>query len=364
MFSRRSIPAIFGAVALAVTVGVPAANAQTQPAQPTQPSTNFIDAFAESFIDPHRSPPGANDWDCAPTEEHPNPVVLVHGTWENAYDNWAGLSPQLAEDGYCVFATNHGMGEVLNKGGVGSLLPNTFGTTDIAASGGEIASFVDKVLAATGAEEVDLVGHSQGGLLSRQYLAFNGGAEKVDHLVTLGATNHGTTMSGIGNLDRFIGQLGLNLDPALDYVVGEAGMQQVYDSPLLTRLNAGGDTMPGVDYTAVATRYDEVTTPYHRTFLEAGEGSTVNNVTVQDGCAADHSDHISMSYSPHVTDIVRDALAPGSVPDDAKRCTPNSPIMGAGTTGPTEFLTGPFGWLSENMHPIPDDAVAGSLPGS
>lgn len=70
------------------------------------------------------------------------------------------------------------------------------------------------VLAATGAEQVDLVGHSQGGLLARQYLKFNGGAAKTDHVVTLGATNHGTTMSGIGNLDRFIGQLGLNLTPS------------------------------------------------------------------------------------------------------------------------------------------------------
>lgn len=43
-----------------------------------------------------------------------------------------------------------------------------------------------------------------------------------------------------------------------------------------------------------------------------------------------------------------------------KACTPNSPIMGAGTVEPTEFLTGPFGWLSENMHPLPENAVPGS----
>lgn len=57
-----------------------------------------------------------------------------------------------------------------------------------------------------------------------------------------------------------------------------------------------------------------------------------------------------MSYSPRVVDIVRDALDPGSVPE--KRCTPNSPIMGGGTTEITEGLTGPFGWLSENARPL------------
>lgn len=168
--------------------------------------------------------------------------------------------------------------------------------------------------------------------------------------MTLGATNHGTTLSGIANLNRFIGGLGLDLDPALDYVIGEGGTQQQYGSPLLERLNAAGDTVPGVDYTAVGTKYDEVTTPYDSTFLTAGEGASVTNVTVQDGCEQDHSDHVSMSYSPRVVDIVRDALDPGSVPE--KRCTPNSPIMGAGTTEITEGLTGPFGWLSENTRPL------------
>ena len=231
-------------------------------------------------MNPRQAPVGTNDWNCRPTAEHPNPVVLLHGTWENAYENWSGMSPELKEDGYCVFALNFGIADLPTKGGLGSALPNAFGTKDIAQSAGEIATYVDAVLAATGAEKVDLVGHSQGGLVSRQYLKFNGGAEKVDKLVTLGATNHGTTLSGIGTLDRFIGSLGLNLDPALNYLVGESGMQQVYNSGLVNGVNAGGDTMPGIDYTVIGTKYDDVTTPYKRTFLQAGPGATVNNVTV------------------------------------------------------------------------------------
>lgn len=368
---------MIGGLALTAGLVMPAASAQSSDSSGSAESSgssgssgssasenpNFIDTFAESFLDPDKMPEGVNDWNCQP-EDGRDPIVLIHGTWENSYDNWAAMAPALADDGNCVYATNYGKADLLNKGGALTTLPNTFATGDIAASGGEIATFVDKVLAETGKEKVDLVGHSQGGLLARQYLKFNGGAEKTDHVVTLGATNHGTTLSGIGNLDRFIGQLGLNLDPALDYVVGEAGTQQVYGSPLLNKLNEGGDTMPGVNYTAVGTKYDEVTTPYHSTFLEAGENSEVNNVTVQDGCEDDHSDHISMAYSPRVIDIVRDALNPGSVPDDEKSCTSNSPIMGSGTVEPTEFLTGPFGWLSENMEQLPDDAVSGSVSGS
>ncbi|AGP29697.1 triacylglycerol lipase [Corynebacterium terpenotabidum Y-11] len=313
-------------------------------------ASDFIDAFVQSFANPRLAPVGADDWNCQPTAEHPTPVVLIHGTWENAYDNWSAMAPELKAEGYCVFTPNYGAADLLTKGGAGEVLPNTFGTKDIAESAGEIATYVDAVLAATGADKVDLVGHSQGGLLARQYLKFNGGAAKVDKVVTLGATNHGTTLSGIGNLDRFIGDLGLNLDPLLDYVVGESGMQQVYDSPLQTSLNAGGDTLPGITYTVIGTQYDEVTTPYDSTFLTAGEGATVTNITLQDGCAADHSDHVSMTYSPRLIDLVKNALAPGTVAEP--RCTANSPIMGAGSEVPlAEGLTPALGWLAQNTQP-------------
>lgn len=370
MFKRKNIPSLVGSAAVAGALVVTAAHASAAPDAPLgavgipgpaypgvpapQESTtgtgpgarDFLDAFIQTVTAPRMAPVGANDWSCRPSEEHPVPVVLVHGTWENAYDNWSALAPALKNDGYCVFTPNLGAADLPTKGGAGTVLPNTFGIKDIALSAGELATYVDAVREATGAGKVDLVGHSQGGLLSRQYLKFNGGVDKVRKVVTLGATNHGTTLSGTGSLDRFIGSLGLNLDPALDYVVGEAGTQQVYGSGLLNALNDGGETLPGIDYTVVATRYDEVTTPYDSTFLTAVPGSTVTNVTVQDGCAADHSDHVSMSYSPRVVDLVRNALTPGSAGEP--RCTSNSPVTGAGTTELTEPLSTPFGWLSEN----------------
>lgn len=336
--------------------GVPAPQDSTTGNGPG--ATDFVDAFGQSFSDPRLAPVGADDWGCTPSAEHPNPVVLIHGTWENAYDNWSGMAPALKEEGYCVFTPNYGVADLPTKGGAGSLLPNAFATKDIAESAGEIASYVDAVLEATGAGQVDLVGHSQGGLLARQYLAFNGGADKVGRTVTLGATNHGTTLSGIANLDRFIAKLGLNLDPGLDYVIAESGVQQIYGSPLLERLNAGGDTVPGGDYTVIGTKYDEVTTPYDSTFLTAGPDATVDNITVQDGCDIDHSDHLSMVYSPRVIDLVKNALAPGSV--EQPRCTPNSPLTGAGTEEFTEGLSGPFGWVSEAAQPLPDQLVPGS----
>src|SRR3954454_17603552 len=169
------------------------------------------------------SPPGANDFTCKPTAAHPAPVVLVHGTFEGAADNWATASPKFKAAGYCVFALEYG-----NRG-----------TGDIVASAGQLKRFVDAVLAATGARMVSMVGHSQGGMMPRYYLKFLGGLTKVDDLVGLAPSNHGTTNPGaIVAGDTFC--------PACD--------QQRAGSPFLVNLNAGDETPGSVSYTAIETR--------------------------------------------------------------------------------------------------------------
>jgi len=292
------------------------------------PQSGFPPAFAQSLAAPDLAPPGSNDWSCRPTAAHPRPVVLVHGTWENAYDNWAEMSPALRQAGYCVFALNYGA----EPSGWGQYVPGAYASGDIAASARELAVYVDAVRATTGAQQVDLVGHSQGGLMARQYLRFAGGADPVDPprnrvhtLVTLGATNHGTTLDGIALLGRQIQNLGVDVLGVAQLPVGVAGIQQAVDSPFVLALNVGGDTEPGVSYTVIATRYDEVTTPYPSTFLAAGPGATVHNVTLQDGCEADLSDHASMPYSPRAAFYVRQALDP-ALAGQAAPCAFNPPL--------------------------------------
>ncbi|OXM63944.1 MULTISPECIES: esterase/lipase family protein [Amycolatopsis] len=306
---RRALSAILAALTTVTgaVLAAPPAQAATAPEAPDFPA-----AFAYSqFVDPNATPPGANDWTCRPGADHPRAVVLVHGTWENRYDNFARLSPSLKRDGYCVFALNYGE----DPTSVFGLNPAFKGTGDIRRSAQELAAFVDRVLAATGTSEVDVVGHSQGGLMPREYLR-HGGAAKVHTLVTLGATHHGTTLSGIATL---AGELGLL--PYTDVLLGKAAGQQVRGSEFLTDLNAGGDTVPGVRYLVIATRYDEVTTPYESTFLT---GEAVRNVTLQDGCEIDLSDHLSMSYSPRAIGYVKQGLDPAA-PEPP--CVPHLPVF-------------------------------------
>ncbi|MFE0133144.1 esterase/lipase family protein [Streptomyces sp. NPDC059037] len=226
---------------------------------------------------------GWNDYNCKPSAAHPRPVVLVHGTFGNSVDNWLVLAPYLVRRGYCVYSLDYGQ-----LPGV----PFFNGLGPIDKSAEQLDAFVDKVLASTGAAKADLVGHSQGGMMPRHYLKFLGGAAKVNALIGLAPDNHGTTLLGLTKLLPYfpgIEDLLTTKTPSL--------ADQVAGSPFLTRLNAGGDTVPGVRYTVIATKYDEVVTPYRTQFLE---GPDVRNVTVQDLCPVDLSEHVAIGILDRV----------------------------------------------------------------
>jgi triacylglycerol esterase/lipase EstA (alpha/beta hydrolase family) len=218
---------------------------------------------------------GWNDFSCKPSAAHPRPVILVHGTLGNSVDNWLSLAPYLESRGYCVYSLDYGQ-----LAGV----PVFHGLGPIDASAQQLSAYVDRVLAATGAAKADLVGHSQGGMMPRYYLKFLGGAAKVNALVGIAPDNHGATLSGLTNL--------------LPYFPGASDLikattpglaDQIPGSDFLTKLNAGGDTVPGVHYTVIATKYDEVATPWQSQYLS---GSDVHNVLLQDLCPVDLSEHV------------------------------------------------------------------------
>jgi triacylglycerol esterase/lipase EstA (alpha/beta hydrolase family) len=220
------------------------------------------------------SPPGSNDPGCKPTAAHPHPVVLVPGTFENQA-MWDLVAPQIKAAGYCVFSLDYGNNA----------------TGDIPTSAGQLGSFVDSVLAETGASKVDLVGHSQGGMMPRYWMKFDGGASKVDDLVGIAPSNHGTTNPLAKPAGAFC----------------PACAQQAAGSAFITNLNAGGDTQAGPSYTVISTRYDEVVTPFTSQAL-SGPSSQVTNVVLQAKCPFDISEHLSIPDDPATLGWVLNAL--------------------------------------------------------
>jgi triacylglycerol esterase/lipase EstA (alpha/beta hydrolase family) len=226
-------------------------------------------------------PPGANV-PCTPTAARPYPVVLVHGTFANRFNSWQAMAPALKAAGYCVYALNYGAYN--GSGAIG-----VYGLAEIERSARELRDFVASVRAQTGAAKVSLVGHSQGGLMPRSFIKRLGGADVVDDLVGLAPSNHGTTNP--------LAPLAVNCP---------ACRQQVAGSAFLRDLNAGDESPGAVSYTQVVTRYDQVVVPYTSGFL--APDANVTNVTLQDVCPNDTSEHLRVPYDPPAIGLTLDAL--------------------------------------------------------
>ncbi|MCQ4118562.1 esterase/lipase family protein [Rhodococcus tibetensis] len=300
----RGVVTVTVCVVLLSSAALSTAQADDTPASPLDvpadagiPQSGRSAAAEYAKAHPNSAPAGSNNFSCVPTPEHPEPVVLAHGTDASAYTDWAALSPLLAADGYCVFALNYG----------GAPGADTYGTEDIVDSAAAFGRVVDRVRESTGAAKVDVVGYSQGANVTRYYVNKLGGARFVDQWVGLASPSYGGVMYGLAPMMQALP----GGPEAVTEITSVAVGQQMQGSPFMTELNAGGDTVPGVSYTTVSSRYDEMIQPYTNMALR-GDGAV--NVVIQDLCPQDGSGHFRAPYDPFALDLVRTALDPNAIP--------------------------------------------------
>jgi triacylglycerol lipase len=301
-----------GAAVVATTacsIGPATAHAETQYPVPYLFSANVLAAA----LQPGTPPPGANDWSCHPTAAHPRPVVLVHGLFANMTDNWQTMSPLLANHGYCVFALTYG--ETSSPPLPGA---DFGGLTTMEASAGQLSAFVDRVRAATGAGKVDIVGHSEGATMPDYYLEYLGGAAKVARYVGVSGVKHGTTLHGIGTLVTAFESLFPGApDPTASSC--QSCSEFLVGSDYIHKIEVRAP-VAGVTYTNISTRYDELVSPYTSSFLS---GRNVTNITLQDHCLLDFSDHLSIISSPITGQYILNALDPAHA--QPPPCVPVAP---------------------------------------
>lgn len=205
-----------------------------------------------------------------------DPVIIVAGTFSPAFAN-EPLAARLRADGYDVHIFE---------------LP-TLGAQDIRTTAAALDAFADDVRSRTGAARVDLVGHSQGGLVARTYVKDLGGASEVDSVVTLGTPNRGTY---VANLVGFLG-----LGNCLAVI---ACQQMSIGSSYLADLNAGGDAVDGVRFTTFRTLNDELVRPVGNATLRDG----AVNVLVQSQCWLRPVGHVGLILDGAVYSGIRQAL--------------------------------------------------------
>ena len=137
----------------------------------------------------------------------PRPIIVLHGYAMNRAN-------------FTVLAYR------LRKAGLGPIYGFEYWTLGrVAAGARQLGWFVDEVREATGADKVDLIGHSMGGVVARYYAALAGGHTGVDHLITIGSPHAGTD----------VGRFGIG-HPARELVLGSKLIQRMQAAPVATKL--------------------------------------------------------------------------------------------------------------------------------
>ncbi|MCP2338981.1 esterase/lipase family protein [Actinomadura rupiterrae] len=173
----------------------------------------------------------------------PAPVVFVNG-FMGSGANWTTARTVFQNAGYPadrLFAYEY----------------NSYGDNKQNAQG--LDTFVQQVKSQTGADKVDIVNHSMGGLVSLWYLKVLNGSPNVAHLASLAGANHGTTA-------------------AYACFWLETCRQMFPGSPFIQQITAGDETPGNTAYATWYSSCDGVINPYKSTMLT---GATNNEVACE-----------------------------------------------------------------------------------
>jgi len=193
-----------------------------------------------------------------------NPVVFVHGL-SSSSSSWNDWVADFKADGYTAAELD--------------AWSYSWSQSNV-TSAQQLATEVQRVLAATGASKVDLVVHSMGALSARYYLKNLGGTSYVDDFVSTAGTNHGTTVASWCSW------------------LYTSCAEMYTGSSFLTALNSGDETPGSVSYASYWSNCDEALTPDTTAIL-----SGATNVEV--GCVS----HDEMNNDYGVYGQVRDFIA-------------------------------------------------------
>ncbi|HEY1711462.1 MAG TPA: hypothetical protein VGG07_01085 [Solirubrobacteraceae bacterium] len=230
------------------------------------------------------------------------PVLLVPGTSLNpATDYGYGWEPALRTLGWPYCAV--------------TLPGNAMG--DIQVAGEYVVSAIRTMHAAYGGR-IDIVGHSQGGMVPRWALRFWPDTRAmVDDLVGLSPSNHGT----------------LDAIPVCAASCAPAFWQQRSNAAFIAALNSAQETFPGISYTDVYTNTDEVVVPNFGPAASStlsGGGGAIANIAIQSVCPADVTEHLGVGiYDNTAYQLALDALThPGPAdPSRVAATTCLTPLM-------------------------------------
>jgi pimeloyl-ACP methyl ester carboxylesterase len=144
----------------------------------------------------------------------PRPVVLVHGLISTA-EKFNAYIDYLGSIGLKGYAAGDGQFKGVLK--MGDISNPAAPTLTIAQNAAQLDTYIDGVKQSTGAEQVDLLAHSMGGLVSRYYIHELMTDDDVAQLIMFGTPNGGSTCGGL------LSSLGFFLPATLELQPGYLG---------------------------------------------------------------------------------------------------------------------------------------------
>jgi triacylglycerol lipase len=142
-----------------------------------------------------------------------------------------------------------------------------------------LADEVEKVMAESQSDQVDLVGQSMGGLVIRSYLAEGSSRAKIRRVVTLGSPHGGTKLAVFG--------------------LGQAAKEMVPGSAFLESLNQGVQIPEGGRFYAIYTIVDNMVLPNESTKLTWDGVKNLETRIVN---------HVGLAYCKHTARLVKECL--------------------------------------------------------
>ena len=276
--------------------------------------------------------PAAPAASVAPAQVPTRPVLLIGGTLAGKASLDNHVAPWLENAGYDVYtmelATDPDWNAVLE--GAVDLVALAIGLTPAEASGAGTASMdpsepvnstaavsttVNAIRFFTGAQQVDIIAHSQGGPVARNYIKNGGGSSVVHTLISLGGIEWGIPGDPQDPVQNFL----------LDWACGTFSTGVCDDvfysgtnpitgaSPFFQSLNAGDDT-PG------ATRYYHLWTASDQppAGLRLDGGATSRSVNDIPGCANyTLANHYNEWEDPVMRDLMEAALEGRTLASDS-----------------------------------------------
>jgi triacylglycerol lipase len=201
------------------------------------------------------------------------PVLLVHGTAVTRAQNWGwSYWPALGAAGFDVCWV--------------ALPGAALGDIQVAA---EYVARAVETMGTRSGEPVDVIGHSQGGVIARWAIKYFAAGLLIDDYVGFATPNHGT----------------LSAERAIDaHRCFAACWQMRPGSKLLGALNDGDETPGAISYTSIYTANDEFVDPVESSVLEGAR-----NISIQDVCPGRPVEHLLMAGDAVTWELTVDALA-------------------------------------------------------